>query len=97
MAYAVEINADNFAPAKIGSISTIINVLIPLILIVASLLLLVGLIRAAFTYITASGDSKHIDEAKQQMQWTIVGFVFIMISYLITKVICYIMKVPCPL
>jgi hypothetical protein len=31
------------------------------------------------------------------MQWTIVGFVFIMISYLITKVICYIMKVPCPL
>lgn len=97
MVYAIEINADNFAPAKIASISSVLNVLIPLILITSSLLLLAGLVRAGFTYMTAGGDLKHLEDVKEQMKWTMVGFILIMVSYLLTKLICFVVQVPCPL
>lgn len=97
MVYAIEINSTTFAPAKFATIGGLLNLVIPLITIVAALLLLAMLMMGGFTWLTAGGDHKRVEEAQKRITFAILGFIIIVIAYLVTKIVGYITGVTIPL
>ena len=92
-AYAVDISKD-FLPARsFGDIGSILNLFIPLAMTGAAMLGLIMLLWGAYTFLTAGGESENIDKAKKIFTFTIVGFVIIVISYLLVKLIGRILNI----
>lgn len=96
-AYAVEINQNTFAPARLVSISSLLNVAIPLILIIASLLLLAMLFFAGIKMVQAGSSSEEFAKVKELLFWAIAGFGLIAASFFLTKLIGFITNVAIPL
>ncbi len=97
MVYAIEINSTTFAPAKFATIGSLLNLLVPLITLTAAMLLLAMLLMGGFTFLTAGGDSKRVEEAQKMLTFSILGFIIIVISFLIVKVVGYVTGVKIPL
>lgn len=95
LAQGTEINQDTiqerFAPAQyFGTISDMVNILVPLIVFGALLVFLAMLIFAGFKVLTGGGDPEKIAEARNIGTWAIVGMILIAISYLIVQIVTYI-------
>lgn len=86
-----------FPPARFASISSIMEIIIPLITISASFILLVLFLIGAFKIITAGGDPEKIKSAQQLFSYAIVGFIIIILSYLLVRVLGFITGVAVPL
>lgn len=97
MVYALEISPDTFAPARFGTIASLLNLIIPLIILIAALILLLLLIYGSFRVLTAGGDPEKIKEAKHIFTYAIVGFLLIVIAFLATRIIGQITGVNIPL
>ena len=96
MVEAIDIK-DSFAPAKFGTIGSLLNVIIPIIIIVASGVLLAMLVMGAFTVLTAGGDPEKIKKAQHTITYAVFGFAIIILSYFIVKLISYITGINVPL
>ncbi len=97
MIYALDINQNNFTPAKISSLGTILNVILPLLQVGAALIFLVMLLQAAFTWITAGDKSENLAKAQKQIVFAIIGLAIVVFSFLIVKIIGYFFQVNLPL
>lgn len=95
--FAYTIGEDNFAPAKFASIANFINLILPLAYITAALFILIFGIRAGYTFMTAGDNPEKVQEAKQALQWLLVGFVLILSSLLIVRVIGMVFGLNLPL
>ncbi len=95
--FAIDINQNTFAPARVVSISSILNVFIPLVMILASLLLLGMLFMGGYKILTAGGSSENVEKGQQLLVWAVVGFVMIVLSAFLTKLIGFITNVAIPL
>ena len=82
-----------FPPARYVSIANFTNLLFPVLLVGASILLLGMLFMGAFKFITAGGNPENIDSAKNLFTYAILGFVFIILSFLIVKILGFVLGV----
>lgn len=97
MAFAIDINSENFAPAKISNLATILNIILPLLQVGAALIFLVVLLQAAFTWITAGDKAENIAKAQKMMIFAIIGLLIVVFSFVFVKIIGYMLKVNMPL
>ena len=88
------ISCDTFAPACITNITTLSNLLVPLIYIVAALVLLGIFIAAAFGYVHAQGDPTAIKKAQQSMSYAVLGIIVVILAFVIVKVVTFIFDIP---
>lgn len=70
-----------------GTIGAILSNAMPFILGIAGLALLVMLIFAGYGFMTAAGDAKKMEKAKQQLTWAIVGFLIVFGSYWLIQIV----------
>ena len=80
-------NSNTFAPAKLTSISTILNFVIPFITIGAAGAFLFMLLYAAFTWVTAGDNPENLTKAYKIMTYSVLGLVMVIFSYLAIKLI----------
>lgn len=88
-AYAsVRIDQTSVNPiAKFNSIGSILNLLLPTIMIVASLVFLAILLYGAFSYVTSSGEQDKVQKARKTITYSVLGLVLILFSYLIVSLV----------
>lgn len=96
--YIAQINATTiptyFPPARyFTSIGALVNTVVPALLLVAAIILLGMLLLAGYRVLTAAGNPDAITEARNTATFAIVGIVVIMLSYLIVRVVSYILGV----
>lgn len=80
-----------------GGADILVNTISYIILavgVVAGLILLGMLIMGGITYMTSAGDEKVLTRAKQQMTNAVIGFVIIVMSYWIVRIIGTIFGLP---
>lgn len=94
---AIEINPTTFPAAKFRDLASLLNLIIPLIYVVAALTLLVMLFVGGYTLITAGGNPERVKKAQSIFTFAIAGFIIILLSYLIAKLIALVLKVDLPL
>ena len=74
-------------PAQISEISTVIKNIISILAPVASVVFLVMVIYGGFKYIRSRGDPKNTEEARNVLQYAIIGAVLVAASWLILLLI----------
>jgi heme O synthase-like polyprenyltransferase len=93
---AIDINPTTFAPAQIGSIASLLNIIIPLLMSVAAIIFLFMLILGGYAVLTASGDPEKVKKAQKIFQFSIVGLIIIIVSYVFVKLLGIIFKINFP-
>lgn len=88
------INPDNFAPARFGTINTMLGLIIPFGFVVITLIALIVLIRGAFFFITAGGDKAKLESGKNTILYVSLGIVVIFTSFFLVRLITTIFEIP---
>jgi len=57
------------------------------LLVIFGFLAIISFVVAGIMYFVAAGDDKKAEEAKQQMQWSIIGVVVGLSAYIILKAV----------
>lgn len=97
MVYAIEINDKIFPAARITSIGTLLNTLIPVFFIAMTLLFLLYLLWGGLDWIISGSNKENVIKAQSKWRYAILGFTVIMISILLVKVLGYITNIKFPL
>jgi len=98
MVYALNLADPSVNPvSRISTVSTLINVIVPLLMTVGGFIFLVMLLIGAFTYLTSAGQQEQLKKAQQTLSFAVLGLVIIIASFIIVKVIGIILKVDIPL
>lgn len=74
-------------PVSFGTIGDVISKAMPIVVAFAGFGLLVMIIAAGFTLLTSVGDAKKMEQGKQQLTMAIVGFLIIVGSVFLVRVI----------
>jgi len=93
MIYALNIGPDNFAPAKFTTIATLINVILPLLIIGAALIFLAMGLYGGFVWITAGGSQENLKKAQKIFTSSLIGIVIVVFAFVLVKLIGLILKV----
>lgn len=80
--------------AKFASISSFVNIIIPLLMVVGGFVTLSMLLLGAFRYITSAGNPEKISKAQSVMLYAVIGLFLMVASYILAKIIGYVLKVP---
>src|SRR3989344_2379930 len=85
----VDINRDFPFFSRFGTVGSLVNVLLPNVLIFAGIILLVYTVMGGFNMIrgAGSGDAEAAGKAKQTLTYGLVGFVIIFTAALVIKLI----------
>jgi hypothetical protein len=97
MIYALDINQNNFPPAKITNFATILNVILPLLQAGAALLFLAMLLQAGFTWITAGDKAENLAKAQKRIIFAVIGLLIVVLSYVFVKILGYMLQINMPL
>lgn len=87
MVYALTINKDNFAPAKISSISTLMNVILPLLTIGAALACLAMALYGAYLYLTNGDKPDVLKKAQGIIIYAFIGLIIVISSFVVIQII----------
>ncbi|MCX7881186.1 MAG: hypothetical protein N2482_01580 [Patescibacteria group bacterium] len=93
MIYALDISSDNFAPAKFTNISSLLNLVIPLLTLGAAIIFLVMTLWGAFDWITAGDNSENLKKAKKKFISAFLGLIIIISAFILVKLIGFILKI----
>jgi len=93
MVLAIEINPTNFAPAKITTVSTLMNIILPLLMTGITIFFLIILFQAAFKILTAGDNKETISKAQKTIFFAILGLILVVTSFLLVRIIGMILKV----
>lgn len=77
-----------------GSLSSFLNLLLPLVFIVAGIILFFLLIAGGFGIIASGGNAKSVEQGKGQVTGAVIGFLVIFAAYWIIQLIQVITGVP---
>jgi len=98
MVYALNLADPAVNPAaRIGTISTLVNVIVPILMTFGGFLFLIMLLVGAFGYLTSAGQQEQLKKAQQTLTFAVLGLVIIIASFIIVKVIGIILKVEIPI
>lgn len=70
-----------------SSVSSFINLLLPLSFIIAGLIFLFILIGGGFSIIVSGGNAKNVESGKNQIMGALIGFILIFASYWIIQIV----------
>lgn len=94
MVYAIDISQPgNFAPSKIANISTLLNLILPLLTMGAALIFLAMCIYAGFIIITNGNNKEKIGEAQKTFGFAMIGLLVVVISFIVVKLVGFILGV----
>lgn len=74
-------------PGSIGSFASLLNIVVPLLIIGAALLLLFMLLRGAFIWLTAGDNPENVKNAQKTITFAIFGLIVVVCSFLLVKLI----------
>jgi hypothetical protein len=80
-----------------NNIGSLVNLLVPLAILIASLIFLFMIFKAAFTLLTSQGDPEKISSAQSTITYGVIGLVIIMLSFFIVKIIELVLGIDLPL
>ena len=83
--------------ARFSTITIFVNLIIPIMMIGGGLATLVMLFLGAYTYITSEGSAEKVKKAQSILMYAVLGLFLIVASYILTKIIGFVLKVPMPL
>ena len=83
--------------AKFATIGHLVNVILPLLIIGAAILLLVMLLYGGFSWITAGGNPENLGKAQKTMTFAIIGLAIVILSFVVVKLITNIFNIEAPL
>lgn len=90
-------NKDINPIAKYSSIASFTDVIIPLMMILGGLASLIMLLLGAYKYLTSEGNPEKISKAQSTIIYAILGLFLIVASFILTKVIGWVLQVKMPL
>ena len=90
---ALEIGPSNFPPATIATLDKLINLFIPLLQTGAALVFLVMLLYGGFTWITSGDNPENVKKAQKTLTYAVFGILTVALSYLVVKLIIWILNV----
>jgi hypothetical protein len=83
--------------AKFDSITTFVNLIVPIMMIAGGFITLSMLLLGAYRYLTSDGNAEKISKAQSVMLYAVIGIILIAASFVITKIIGFVLKVDMPL
>jgi len=83
--------------AKFSSIATFVNIFIPLMIVVGGFITLAMLLFGAYKYLSSEGNPEKLAKAQSVMLYAVIGLFLMVVSYIVTKIIGFVLKVPIPL
>lgn len=89
--YAIDIQ--DYPIAKVGSVATLVNLILPILVLGASLGLLIMLLYGAFTILTAAGEKERMAKARKIISFSILGIIIILASFLLIRLINTILNI----
>lgn len=87
------INPTLFPAARFADIGTIMNIINPLIMLVAAFLFGGMFISAGYTFLTAGGDPEKMKKAQGTATWAGIGILVIFVAYLIVRVVSFVLGI----
>lgn len=77
-------------PLKVGNtvMDVIVAILNNIVLPIGAVLVVLYIIYAGFTFVTAQGKPKEIEEAKKRLLWSLIGALILLGAVAISKVVC---------
>ena len=77
--------------AKFGDVSVLINLILPILTASAGLFAFAYMLYGAYTWITASGDPKKLEDARKTITYAVFGVLFVVISFVLVRVVMFVM------
>lgn len=74
-------------PPTLSSLETIFTSVVKSLLALGAIALFILLVASGFKYLTSAGDPKAVEGAKKTLTYAIGGFVALLLSYLILRLI----------
>lgn len=93
MVYAIEINSDTFPAAKFGDFASILNLIVPNLILGAGIIFFIMLLIGGFMYMQSSGNPENIKKAQALLRSSIIGLIIVFISFLLVKLISSMLNV----
>lgn len=88
--------ANYFPPAKLANVGDLLSFLIPIIMTVATLMLLVVLGKGAIAFLRGGGTPESFEQAKKHFFTAAAGFLLMIAAYLIVRVLAFVLGVDLP-
>ena len=96
--YALDFSKEANNPiAKLSSLGSILNIVIPFMTVGAGLIFLVMLITGSFMYITSGDNAEGVKKAQATMFSAVTGLLIVISAYLVAKLISWFFKVELPI
>jgi len=83
--------------AKFDSITVFVNLILPILMIAGGLITLTMLLFGAYQYILSEGNAEKIGKAQSTIVYAIIGLLLVVSSFILTRIIGYVLKVDMPL
>ncbi|MCX6732431.1 MAG: pilin [Candidatus Roizmanbacteria bacterium] len=83
--------------AKFDSITTLVNLILPIMMLVGGFITLGMLLLGAYRYLTSEGNPEKVSKAQSVIMYAIIGLFLIVASFVLTRIIGYVLKVNMPL
>ncbi len=94
MVYAVDFANPTINPtAKFMNISSLLNVIIPSLMIGAGILFLLMFVYAGFWFMNSDGNPENLKKTKEHLRYSLIGLAIVIASYVIVKLIATIFKI----
>jgi len=90
-------NKDLNSVAKFDSITSLVNLIVPIMMIIGGIITLTMLLLGAYKYLTSEGNPEKISKAQSVLIYAIIGLFLIVASFVLTKIIGFVLKVDMPL
>lgn len=72
---------------KFQSLGDVVYQAIPLVFSGAGIGLFIMIVGAGFNFLTSAGDSKKLEKGKQQLTYSIVGFIVVFAGFWLTQIV----------
>lgn len=84
---------NRFAPAKFSSFQSILNIVVPNMILGASLLFLAMLLLGAFQWLTAGDNPENLKKSSKTLTFAVIGLAIVIVSFTVVKLIGLILQV----
>lgn len=80
-----------------NNIGSLVNILVPTLMLVAAFGFLAMIFYAGFKLLSSAGDPEKITEARNIITYGVIGLLIMMVSFLVVKVVEYVLGIDLPL
>lgn len=77
--------------ARFADVSVLVNLILPILTASAGLFAFAYMLYGAYTWITAAGDPKKLEDARRTITYAVFGVLFVVVSFLLVRVVMFVM------